>query len=244
MNVNIAHLNNIFENKRVILVGPANNLIGTNLGKFIDSHDVVCRLNNSFIIGEERQKDYGRKCDVLINSCNTRAFCIINRYIDYLKDCKLIINPSSKVHNTDYKNNGKNVYQNYLDLKLNIPFYQVEGEYEKNMVKKGINTGLCALEFLLNGINLKNLYICGFSFYGVKDKNYVKKDKVKSYETYLFDKKIFNCDCDKSKPCRQRRDPLLENKTDKLKELDYFKENIMNHPKAILDNSIKNLLIE
>lgn len=114
MNVNIEHLKNIFENKKVILVGPANNLIGTNLGKFIDSHDVVCRLNDSFIIAEEKQKDYGRKCDVLINSCNTRALCVINRYIDYLKDCKLIINPSSKVHNADYKNNGKKCYISYI----------------------------------------------------------------------------------------------------------------------------------
>ena len=40
-------LNGIVENKSVALVGPAAYMSGTGLGKEIESHDVVIRINRS-----------------------------------------------------------------------------------------------------------------------------------------------------------------------------------------------------
>tara|TARA_Y100000389_G_scaffold109893_1_gene106987 strand:+ start:6567 stop:7277 length:711 start_codon:yes stop_codon:yes gene_type:complete len=234
---------NLLKDKKVIIVGPANNLIGEKKGKFIDSFDIVCRLNDSYIISEDRIEDYGKRCDILLHTCNCEMLCIMNRYRKYLKECKLVINPTSSVHGQDYNNTKKNVYENYLDINLNIPFYQVKGKFEKNMLKSNLNTGMCALDFLLNGTELKSLHICGFSFHGIKEKKYIRGNTVLSYETYLFDSKIvYNCNCDSTKPCKKRNDPRYANCSNEKYQLDYFKNNIMNHSKAIIDDTIKNLL--
>ena len=234
---------NIFNNKNVIIVGPANNLIGEKKGEFIDSFDVVCRLNDSYIISEDKVEDYGKRCDVLLNTCNCELLCIMNRYRKYLKNCRLVINPTSLVHRQDYNNTKKNVYNNYLDINLNIPFVQVQGKFETNMTKKKLNTGMCALDFLLNGTKLNSLYICGFSFHGIKEKKYITGNTVLSYETYLFDSKIvYNCNCDSTKPCKKRVDrrfALIYNEQNQLK---YFKNNIMNHSKVTVDDTIKKLV--
>lgn len=230
----------MLKNKNCIIVGPANNLIGLGKGSFIDSFDIVIRLNDSYIISEERQKDYGNKCDILLHTCNCQMLCVMDRYRNYLNKCKLIINPTSKVHTQDYKITGNTVYQNYLKLGLNIPFYQVTGKYEKNMNYYGLNTGMCALDFLLNGTDLKSLYICGFSFHGFDNKEkYIINDKIKPYETYLFDsKEVYNCSCANEKPCKMRNDPEYSFLKTEQYQFEHFRKNIITHPTAIIDETI------
>ena len=221
----ISDIKKIFKDKNVIIVGPANNLIGENKGKFIDSFDIVCRLNDSYIISKERQKDYGKRCDILFNTCNCELLCIINRYQKYLKNCKVIINPTSKIHKQDYKNTKKTVYENYLDINL------------------GLNTGMCTLDFILNGLNIKSLYICGFSFHGIKEKKYIKNDIVNSYETYLFNSKIvYNCNCNKNKPCKKRIDPRYGKLSNEYNQLNFFKNEILKNSKVKIDKTIDKLL--
>lgn len=53
------------KNKRCIIVGPAGYLEGKGLGEWIDSFDVVVRLNWDGYISPELQIDYGKRCDVL-----------------------------------------------------------------------------------------------------------------------------------------------------------------------------------
>lgn len=244
MKKNLDQTKLLFHNKNVILVGPANNLIGKEMGEFIDSFDLVCRLNDSYIISEDKVEDYGKRCDILLNTCNCELLCIINRYRKYLKECKLVINPTSSVHGQDYNITKKNVYQNYLDINLDIPFYQVEGKFEKNAIQNSLNTGMCTLDFLLNGTELKSLYICGFSFHGIKEKKYIIGDRVLSYETYLFDSNIvYNCNCDSTKPCKKRNDPRYAFCDNEQRQLDFFKKYIMTHPKAIIDDTITDLIL-
>ena len=243
---NINQVKNIFEGKNVIIVGPANNLIGTNLGEFIDSQDIVCRINSSYIISEELQKDYGRRCDVLFNGCNTLLLCVLNRHRSYIKDCKLVINPTSKIHYTDFNMTKKNVYENYKNIELDIPFYQAEGKYEKNMNEKGINTGMCSLDFLLNDkINIKQLYICGFSFYNIK-KKIINNIKINPYHTYLFDINKYKCNCSMDKPCKKRIDKPSEhhdvNISVETKQKKFFITNILSNKKVKIHDTIKNII--
>jgi hypothetical protein len=237
-----AEIEALFRGKSTILVGPANNLIGLNLGQFIDSHDIVCRLNDSYIISESRQKDYGNKCDVLLNTCNCELLCIMRRFSRYLNNCELVINPTSKVHKSDYINTQKNVFENYLDTKLTIPFYQVEGDFAEVMSTYGLNTGMCALNFL-SSLPLKYLYICGFSFHGVTTSKYVRGDIVSGYETYLFDfNDVYTCKtaCDPNSPCRRRVDPRHLSKKDELYQLQYFENNFLDKDNIIVDESVLN----
>ena len=56
-------LGKYFDNKRIVLVGPSPHLIRKNLGKFIDSFDVVVRVNELGVVGE-MSKDYGSRTDI------------------------------------------------------------------------------------------------------------------------------------------------------------------------------------
>lgn len=242
--LDLHYIKQYFENKKVILVGPANNLMGQKKGEFIDKFDIVCRLNSSFIISDERKIDYGSRCDVLFNTCNHKTLCVINRFRSYLNDCKIVVNPTSKLHNQDFKITKKDVYNNYLTLKLDIPFYQVEKEYEEFMNKYSLNTGMSTLFFLLDCLNLKELYICGFSFHGLKDEKYTFADKTKPYETYLFDSNVvYNCNCNKYSPCKKRKDKLFCLIKDEIRQYEYFKKITSQHKdKVIIDETITELI--
>jgi hypothetical protein len=67
--------------KRVIIVGPAPNIKGKNLGAKIDRYDVVIRLNRWWLIADDPaiNLDYGTKADVYyINSELVRSDMIEN----------------------------------------------------------------------------------------------------------------------------------------------------------------------
>ena len=53
------------KNKKVIVVGPAPYLQGKNTGAWIDSHDVVVRMNHGWHLSAAQKKDYGSKVDIL-----------------------------------------------------------------------------------------------------------------------------------------------------------------------------------
>ena len=241
---NTGEIVSFFDNKTVALVGPANNLIGKNKGKLIDSFDIVARLNDSYIIDEHQYADYGSRCDVLLNTCNCELLCIIKRFSNYLNGCKFIINPTSKVHGADFVNTKKNVYENFLDIDLDIPFYQVEEPFSSLMQKKNLNTGMCAISFL-HSLNI-DLNIFGFSFHGLNNDKYkIDSSHVASYETYLFDyKKVYTCktNCPPSSPCRIRKDPRYATVAAESHQLNFFKESFLNKDNIVIDDTIINEL--
>ena len=61
----------LVKDKRVVIVGPARTLLGKNQGRFIDSHDVVVRINDvleHFPPSKDLAADIGTKADVVY--CN------------------------------------------------------------------------------------------------------------------------------------------------------------------------------
>ena len=138
----------MFEGKSVALIGPAQNLIGTSRGNYIDSFDIICRVQNGFIIDPEYEQDYGKRCDVMFNTCNLTTLCSLKRNRDYIKkDCKLLICPvEGMIHRDkkDYNITKKNVFENYQDTGIDIPFFKVP-DYEL----KVLDTGMQSIHFIL-----------------------------------------------------------------------------------------------
>ena len=58
-------LQELFENKKVALVGPAKYMTNLALGKEIDSHDTVVRINRSWESISSHNKNIGSRTDVL-----------------------------------------------------------------------------------------------------------------------------------------------------------------------------------
>ena len=69
-------LHSLINNKRVAIIGPAEYVckeLDEGHGKFIDSFDVVIRLNDMFHVPEDLQKFYGSKYDIISSSFWTRT---------------------------------------------------------------------------------------------------------------------------------------------------------------------------
>jgi hypothetical protein len=161
----IKMLENLVSNKRVIVVGPAAYLNNLNNGEFIDNFDVVVRINRGSLIKKNMINKIGRRTDIIFSNLN------------------ILDNESSQFLDTNFlKNIGvKLIYcaypkirpftedqQKYFSLYGNtFPVETIDTNFYMNInaaVNTRPNTGILAILVLLR-MNLKNLYVTGFSFY-------------------------------------------------------------------------------
>jgi len=68
--LNLKKYKELLRNKKIVVVGPASYLIGKNKGEFIDSFDLVVRINFQWPIKNYLSKDYGKRIDILYHCCN------------------------------------------------------------------------------------------------------------------------------------------------------------------------------
>lgn len=171
------NLNAFLNNKKVIIVGPSPYLIGKKRGSFINSHDIVIRLNKGWKIPKELEIDYGNRTDILWH-CMKEDACgkfEIESKINY--GIKWIV--SQFPRNLDYFendirnfiriNNDRIKFTTFSDLIffLNLEIY----------LGTRPNVGQTAIIDLLN-YNLKSLHVSGCTFF--KDGHYDKYRSDKS----------------------------------------------------------------
>lgn len=158
--------------KRVALVGPAEYLSKLKNGEYIDSFDIVVRVNRGTEVIEKYQSSIGKRTDILYN-------CLIKspdnggdlKVKDYKKNKIQWIStiPGSNKDGTT-KSNRLHKMVNWftvLKLKWNFNFHIMDyREYLKinEIIESRANTGFAAIFDLLNH-GVSNLYITGFSFY-------------------------------------------------------------------------------
>lgn len=151
--------------KSVVLVGPANSIIGTNLGKTIDKFDIVIRLNKALPIPLNLKNDIGSRTDIIYNALNTTDFPGQNNLdTNFYKQngVKFVVSP--------YPFSGVfyNDIINYISqYKFDLPFRTVkQSKFSafKNQLKTRPYTGTSAIMDLLT-FDIKALYITGIDFY-------------------------------------------------------------------------------
>jgi len=228
----------MFKGKSVALIGPAQNLIGTSKGNYIDSFDIVCRVQNGFIIDKKWEIDYGKRCDVMFNTCNLTTLCSLKRNKDYIKkDCKLIICPIEKKiypDKLDYNISKKNVFENYQDTGIDIPFFKVPDFREP----VGLNTGMQSIKFLLT-TEAKSIYIAGYDFHQVAD----GPNNKCNWHTYLCPIEKIICNIENCL-CKQRKESPQNTKSSTIGKQavkNFFKQNYLYNDRCIIDNEIKKL---
>jgi hypothetical protein len=153
-------MNNYLKNKTVILVGPAPTVI--NRYDYIESFDVVVRLNNSFNT-KGLENDIGVRTDLLyLNNFETNK--VYNKKI--LTDKYKIISD----FNIKYIINKKGYsVENLKPLKKDYKKYKKYKNFEKAKNSGlGFNIGVLSIMDLLS-YDIKSLEVCGFTFY---DKSY------------------------------------------------------------------------
>lgn len=180
--IKLEDLKNMIKDKNVALIGPAEYVMkefDENHGKYIDSFDIVIKLNNMITLPTELEKYYGSRCDILISAFwpfkkdfpDNFEKDIINNYerlegylIDDSKNIilfenrnrnyfKLIYNKhKSKIKNNIYYSQTTTEFENKCDKFLH--------KYKKN--NKVFTTGLLSISNILN-MNPKKLYISGMT---------------------------------------------------------------------------------
>jgi hypothetical protein len=163
---------NLFNNKRVALVGPSPHILGKNLGKFIDSFDTVVRVNEIGVINN-LYKDYGSRTDVAFLSLSEQAVPFYKEMIKNVKhdQLKVIVHPRDKNNYNPVNNQKTESVRFYFDLlDLDKDYYQIDNPtiFETTKLFGCFpSTGSLTILELLN-YDFKELYICGFSFYLTK----------------------------------------------------------------------------
>lgn len=157
--------------KRVILVGPAPSTEGTKQKEFIESFDIVVRMNVALPVPLDRIEDIGERCDILYNNMNQEPVNggrldpnYLNETVKFLASSFPIIDPFKK---DIIKFNNEN--------KGYVPFHIFDNDLY-NQLTKDIqcrpNIGISAIVDLLS-YEISELYITGITFFqGGYDKSY------------------------------------------------------------------------
>jgi len=164
------------QGKRVILVGPSSYLRGKNRGEFIDSFDIIVRLNKSFPVNPSDYNDLGKLTHIRYhNACmreneggplhldNPQSLqlkyisSIFPKHLDYFdRDIKLI--------ESNLVNSNVNLHC-FADIEQYLTFHSI--------METRPNVGTAAILDLIN-YDPKQLHISGLSFF--------KENYIDSYE--------------------------------------------------------------
>lgn len=175
-------LKEYLKGKSVAIIGPGPSLMGKKLGRFIDSVDVVCRVNECFPF--DCIEDYGSRTDLIFHTLSEGTLgnfmMSFNEDFERAARIKAVICPQLEDNGTENKR------QNYNSMFLKYekpPFYSVSDDFWWSVVRASNgatpNTGTLAIMYLLL-FDIKDLYIDGFDFYK-KGEN----PKVTHYPDYL-----------------------------------------------------------
>ena len=171
--------------KNIALVGPSKSAIGRNQGAYIDTADLIVRLNKSLPIPKKRYHDIGSRTDIIYNSLNTSDYPgenTIHPEFFLNNGVKYVCSPYPNIY--PFKND---ITQFMLANRGTVPFRYIDlGLYQKmeNIMKTRPYTGTCAILDLLK-FNINKLFITGLDFYATNyyseyrnlDKNEIKKKR-------------------------------------------------------------------
>jgi len=226
---------NFLKDKKVALVGPAKYMTNQKLGKEIDEHDVVVRLNRGYELVQDYYTDIGRKTDVLYSCLIERAGNAGKLDPESLKNkygVEYIVAPPE----SDFSGISHSTVLHYLvdrdkikDIKKLIPVRIVDHKFHTVLAKKvncKPNTGFMAIYDLLLQ-QPSSLSIYGFSFYldGFMEgcKSGIQGEEGKTENQF-------------AEKCFVSKRHVQKNMWE------FCKKTLLNNPQIILDPTLKNIL--
>lgn len=145
----------MLNNARVAIVGPSESIVGSFQGSYIDSYDLVVRLNFGWPIPSELEKDIGTRMDILYHCCNG----------DYSIE-QLLNQELSGLRCACYERNiDARLLRRYCD---EHGLYSLDVSETYSSLRQSLgsdpNTGTVAISSVLS-YNVRELYITGISFF-------------------------------------------------------------------------------
>lgn len=170
------------KDKKVIIVGPSNLLIGKSLGAKIDSYDIVVRLNNSFPLYSHLKKDLGSRTDVIYHTSGRIIKYLIYTGKQINKTPRQILKSDSvkfmffRQGWNSGRANLRKYFWKFTDMDLGIKYSPIKkcAIGLKRKLKSPPNMGILAITHILNS-ECKSLTVIGCDFYkGKYYKGYAK----------------------------------------------------------------------
>jgi hypothetical protein len=214
-------LGELVAGKSVAYVCPSPHLMGKGMGEYIDSYDVVVRVNQNFTPTEDTWEDYGKRTDILVNCINVNKIRALSDNPDYVQSLKYILCPMVSV-------TEKASMDAFLES-TNVPFQNVcDGHVFKMFREIGTtaNTGLTGILTLLN-YPLKSLYVTGMTFFNMNKMGRIYHDK---YHDEAVKYGNFSDTEDKAPSVAQLRMDIHEQQP----QIDYFRKVVnIHYPKTL-----------
>lgn len=228
---------NLLKDKRIIIVGPSAALMKNQLGDYIDSFDIIVRLNNSFPLYSEIKKNLGSRTDILYYVSGN-----IDKHFEYIKRKKkinvlkndeikfIIFKKGYNSKSTKYQKIFDNFYKKYFNEVKIFPMKKVTNNLKRRL-KSDPNMGVLAIVHLLTS-ELKELYIIGSDFY-----KYPHYPQYSILPNYRFDikKRILK---NKKTGWKQKINHNIEI------QLEYLKLISIKDKRLHLGNTLKNMILQ
>tara|TARA_B100001123_G_scaffold448651_1_gene610738 strand:+ start:3119 stop:3994 length:876 start_codon:yes stop_codon:yes gene_type:complete len=164
-------LANLVKNKKIAYVCPSPHLKGMKMGEYIDSHDLVVRVNQAYHMPQEDWEDYGKRTDILMNCLNINKINALRNDMEFARSLKYIVCPMVSMWDIQR-------VDNFLD-EIGAPWHNVCDGYLFKVFKEvgtTCNTGLMGIITLLN-YDVKELYVTGMTFFNMNTFGQVYYDK-------------------------------------------------------------------
>ena len=158
--------NNFLKDKSVIIVGPSPYLKGLKRGSFIDSHDIIVRLNKGWQVDKDLVEDYGEKTTI-------RYHCMMEHEnnggkfeIDEMKKKNVKWLASQFPYNLSYFHNDNKKFnsQNQGRINFHVPADLMYHLNLHHMMQTRMNVATAAIFDLIN-YDIDYLDLSGISFY-------------------------------------------------------------------------------
>ena len=190
-------LANLISNKKTVIVGPSPHLKGQSMGNFIDSFDLVVRINE-LGISKEYYADYGSRTDIAFLTLSEQSLKVYKNMLEKvnINGLKIVVHPRDKYNINPYSARSiktRNTKEIYDELGISVDYLHIsQPSFSDCCNLFGIypTTGALAIQEILN-YDFESLYICGFSFYTTKYKwNEGKKNFMKVYSDNISEHNI------------------------------------------------------
>ena len=150
----------LVDGKEIAYVCSSPHLEHEKTGDYIDSFDLVARINQNFPVPSHKYEHLGKRTDIQVNCCNEIKQKALLDNIDFIRTMKFIFCPMIKIYTWD-------TVEAFLK-KIGVPYENIDDGYLLKLFKEVgtiCNTGLAGVASLLN-YNIK-LYVTGMTFFNM-----------------------------------------------------------------------------
>lgn len=152
-----------FDGKSIAIIGGADSVFAEKKGAYIDSFDIVVRINKGIESDTKNSEYLGERTDILFQGLDDLPHCCGKvEPIEWLKKgVKSVIFPYNGIAQLN------SIDRYVVRAKGKLPLYQVSEKKLKeikNIIKSNPTTGFSAI-YLLSRVNYQKIYITGFTFY-------------------------------------------------------------------------------